>query len=167
MGLDNIPAVYPCKKQGTAVTNPEGTILCDETIKQGGCPYTDEFNKDPMLKNAVPVYGMFGTNCWYRGKYGNWLLDQMANYNKEFPFDGNALYGENINEEQEGLSSEGCFHLYDAMAKYTEDWIHYVKTESEVAGNQEDEERLINDWIYASWWLKFVAENAEGFIAWY
>ena len=35
--FDNIPNVYPCKKQGVAVVNSEGEIECLKTIESGLC----------------------------------------------------------------------------------------------------------------------------------
>jgi hypothetical protein len=33
--------------------------------------------------------------------------------------------------------------------------------------NPNEAKDLIKDWIYATWWLQFVAENSEGSAVWY
>lgn len=166
MGLDNIPKVYPCKKHGTAIINEQDQIDCQQTQESGGCPWKNQKESNPLLKDARATLGMFGTDCWYRGKYGNYLTGDMSNFNPDFPYDSSAFYGEGT-DDGEGLSESYCLSLSWTMKDYTEEWINYVKNHSEVKGNLEEENDLINDWIYASWWLEFVGKNAEGSEVWY
>lgn len=169
MGLDNIPQVYPCKHANTAILDDEGRIDCKATQAANQCPYKTQYENDPILKDSVPAYGMLGTDCWYRGKYGNYLLSQMSKHNPSFPFDEYSFFGDLDEDEnsQGGISVEECLDMSEAMFEYLESWIHYVKTSSDVAGDIENEKALIGDWIYAAWWLKFVAINGEGSGVWY
>ena len=167
MGLDNMPMVYPCVKEKTAIMN-DGRIDCEATQKANQCPYQRELLSDPMLENAIPVYGMFGTDCWYRGKYGNFLLEQMNNFNNEFPYDIDGFYGD-IGEGEDGqggISEDECLTMSEEMVKFSESWVHYVNTKSS-AQSEEERKNLINDWLYASWWLKFVGNYGEGSGVWY
>lgn len=170
MGLDNIPAVYPCRLHQTAVLDNDGRIDCQETIKQNRCPYHTIKNSDPFIKDVGGVLGMFGTECWYRGKYGNYLLDKMRNWNDAFSEEmgDGSFYGDiqETDENQGGISAEECLRMSEIMARYLESWIAFVKNTHEYA-TEEDKQRGINDWIYATWWLKFVGENAEGSGVWY
>ena len=166
MGLDNIPMTYPCKKENTAILNEEGQIDCKQTIEAHQCPYQREKENDPIIKDISPTYGMFGTDCWYRGKYGNYLLSEMKIHNDEFPYDENGFYGD-INESgQGGISEDECLKMSESMVEFTESWVHYVRTASD-RKNAEDQKTLINDWIYAAWWLKFVGNYADGSEIWY
>lgn len=166
MGLDNIPREYPCVLKGTVIKNDIDQIDCEQTQKSGGCPYKNERESDPMLKDTIPVYGMFGTDCWYRGKYGNYLLGEMYSFNEEFPYDSSTFYGD-MDGEEEGISPNHCLAVSETMKDYIEEWVRYVQTQSDVKDDPENQQRLINDWIYASWWLKFVGENANGSAVWY
>ena len=90
MGLDNIPHNYPCQKQGIASLNKDGRIDCDLTKSKGNCPWKNEYEKEVLLKEARPAYGMLGTDCWYRGKYGNFLL-RLLEGNPDSYFDSELL----------------------------------------------------------------------------
>lgn len=171
MGLDNIPRQYPCKLKNTAILDSEGRIDCMATQEVGGCTWKTEKEKNQMLSKAVPVYGMLGTDCWYRGKYGNYLLEKMKNASVDFDneieydFYGDIFDGQ---DEDEGISQEACEHMSDIMTKYTEKWIEVVDEMIEIGEiNSSERESTIYDWIYATWWLKFVGENAEGSGVWY
>lgn len=161
-----MPKTYPCKKENTAILNKEGQIDCIKTQEAHQCPYQREKENDPMMKDISSVVGMFGTDCWYRGKYGNYLLSEMSNHNNEFPYDENGFYGDINDNEEGGISINGCLTMSISMLQFTESWVHYVKTAS-TAENKEDQESLINDWIYAAWWLKFVGNYADGSEIWY
>lgn len=166
MGLDNIPKIYPCKNHNTAILDEQDRIDCELTQKNGGCPWKNQKESNPLVANSRTTIGMFGTDCWYRGKYGNYLTGDMSSFNPDFPYDGMAFYG-NGTEDGEGLSEDYCLELSSTMKHYTESWIDYVLNHSEVKGNKEDEQSLINDWIYAAWWLEFVGKNANGSEIWY
>ena len=167
MGLDNIPASYACKNQNVAILDDENRIDCQATIEAGKCPLMNKKNTDPLIKDAVIPLGMFGTNCWYRGKYGAYLLEQMVNFNPDFSYDENTLYGHEFADESDGLTADECLEVSEEMFHYAESWVHYVKTKSNVAGKLEEEKNLINDWVYLAWWLKFVGENCDGMNSWY
>lgn len=167
MGLDNIPNQYACKKQDVAVMSEDGRIDCSATIKSGKCPHNNMKNNDPLIKDTIIPLGMLGTNCWYRGKYGAYLLEQMKNHIKDFSYDVNTLYGNELEDGNSGLSADECLSISKEMIEYSEAWVHYVKTNSEVAGNLNKEKDLIDDWSYLAWWLKFVGQECDGSISWY
>lgn len=167
MGLDNIPANYACKNLNVAILDDQDRIDCAATIAANKCPHNEMKNKDPLIREAVIPLGMLGTNCWYRGKYGAYLLEQMRNFNDSFPHDENTLYGEQLDDEQEGLSSVDCILLSEDMFAYSESWVEYVRTASNAVGDAEKQKALINDWVYLAWWLKFVGENCDGMVSWY
>ena len=53
---------------------------------------------------------MFGTDCWYRGKYGNYLLsiiDADANQYGESGW-GYDFYGNGFGDGEEGISVDDC-----------------------------------------------------------
>lgn len=54
MGLDLYPTPYPCKTKGIAKLNSNGTTNCACTK----CWFKDDNNPS----------GVFGTDCWFRGK---------------------------------------------------------------------------------------------------
>lgn len=161
MGLDNMPNVYPCVKENSAIMK-DGRIDCEATIYANQCPYRREKENDPLTKDMRSVYGMFGTDCWYRGKYGNYLLKTMQNFNPLFPYDEDGFYG----DTEDGISEDECLTMSDVMLNFTESWVHYVDTKAEFE-NKEERKILIDDWIYAAWWLKFVSNYGEGSGVWY
>jgi hypothetical protein len=73
MGLDNIPAEYPCVRERTAMRDGENRIDCEETQAQGGCPWQRDKPAD-----GTPIHGMLGADCWYRGKAGTRMLETLA-----------------------------------------------------------------------------------------
>lgn len=166
MGLDNIPRNYPCKQQGIATLNEDGRIDCEKTQQKGNCPWQNEYQKEILLKEARPVYGMFGVPCWYRGKYGNFLLrllegDPDGYFDTELNF-----YGEATDFNNEGMSPDYCLNLSEHMKENIEKFARRAK-EYCVDNPDVDEKRLINDWIYASWWLEFAAKHCDGSSIWY
>ena len=154
MGLDNIPKQYPCKTQGTAVM-VDDQIDCKATQSCGGCPYVNELNKQDKEALGNPVYGMFGTDCWYRGKYGNFLLDAIG-YGDSDDF---SFYGDN--EDGTEKSPESCLTLAQVIDEAFDEC-------------QEDDgvyrmggEDISPDLRYASWYLKWAAEFTDGLVCWY
>jgi hypothetical protein len=164
MGLDNIPKEYACKKQGTAVMverkdkdgNPliddDGSVMtvidCQATQECGGCPWKNHFQG---MKGHV--MGIFGTDCWYRGKYGNALLGALG-----FDTDEISFYG----DEEDGTvkTPKSCLELADHMeTSLMEDEIYWEGWESE--------QEVITDAKYAIEWLKWVAKECEGSVCWY
>ena len=158
MGLDNIPHKYPCQTRGTAVMvarkNHDGDTLvddkgetlmalsCEDTQACGGCPYKTAFEKSGLDGGAV--YGMFGTDCWYRGKYGNYLLSEAGIDTDDINF-----YGDN--EDGTYKSPESCLALADEIGETLADL----------------EGEVLEGLKYAEWYLRWVAEECDGMDAWY
>ncbi len=103
MGLDNIPHRYACERLGTAVKVdildkdgvaivdeetglPQKRIDCRETQAQGKCPYLISLSKTDLQDGSVT--GIFGTDCWYRGTYGNYLIEALELPDFEYSFYG-------------------------------------------------------------------------------
>jgi hypothetical protein len=158
MGLDNIPLEYPCRLENTAILTKNGAIDCDATRKAQKCPYQRELAKSPVLEAHGGVSGMFGTSCWYRGKYGNWMIDQSNM--SEFTFYGDT----EVADGQEGADPEYCNNFAQYMKDNATTWSDLV---DDMDVPQDQKEFYLLDWGYAQWWLKFVAEFAGGFRVWY
>jgi hypothetical protein len=174
MGLDNMPHEYPCKRQGTAVIDKkthtwedeDGVTLsedsypidCDKTIEAGGCPFT---NANPP--KAGRVMGMFGTHCWYRGKYGNWVISALnsdatnINLIDHYGADGDdSFYGTELDSTYRPVQE--CLDLADKMEAALEQ-----RGGRLVFG---DDDRT-DDAKYAIWYLRWVAKDCDGMDAWY
>ena len=163
MGLDNIPKTYPC--ESIAVRNSDNQIDCKATQECGNCPYMNEYQSDPLLENTSPVHGMFGTDCWYRGKYGNYMLADLKKYNSDFDNDmPSDFYG----NTEEGIDADTCIEMSDVMFQYMEAWSYAVnKMVKEGELPEQNRDSYIRDWIYAAWWLKFVGNTSDGSAVWY
>lgn len=156
MGLDNIPNTYPCKAAGTAVmvtqTYEDGStadqIDCEATQACGGCPWK---NANPPTEGRV--YGMLGTDCWYRGKWGNHLISTFFGSDTLDNFYGDS-------EDGTEKSPESCLHLADmlkgAISTYGHD--HLLSDEE-----RETKKGL----IYAEWYLRWAAAETDGLVCWY
>lgn len=169
MGLDNFPNKYPCKAQGTAVmvqrTNHEGVLLteedgspsmavdCQASQACGGCPYKNAFDKSGLAGGAV--YGMFGTDCWYRGKYGNYLLSASG-----YDTDERNFYGDD--EEGTLKSAESCKNLADFIKSIIDE-----DADENGAIYDDDNENLVPQLKYAEWYLRWASEECDGLGAWY
>jgi len=164
MGLDNIPNKYACKTQGTAVMvelidqatgkailDENGQtyeqIDCDQTMACGGCPW-----KDRLGNSNGRVYGIFGTPCWYRGKYGVRLLDAVGIHG------GQMLYGTSYDKPV--VTPHACTLLADNIDDHLGDG-------DETERFFMDGEDVTDDLIYLRDWLMFVAEECDGSEAWY
>jgi hypothetical protein len=108
---------------------------------------------------------MFGTDCWYRGKYGNYMLADLKKYNSDFDNDmPSDFYG----NSDDGIDSDTCLEMSDVMFQYAESWSHTVnKMVKNGELPEQNKESYIRDWIYAAWWLKFVGKNGDGSAIWY
>lgn len=165
MGLDNIPHRYACERLGTAVKVdilnkdgvailddatglPEKRIDCAETQAQNKCPYKISLDKTGLGEGSVS--GIFGTDCWYRGKYGNYLIEALGLPDFEYSF-----YGDN--EDGTHKSSSSCLSLADSM----EERMAEMGTVA-ISGDAVDTEVK-----YAIWWLRWVANECSGSDAWY
>lgn len=155
MGLDNIPKNYPCKTQGTAVLDDEERIDCVATQACGGCPWKNDLEKSGISSGAV--YGMFGTDCWYRGKYGNYLLEEVTDAD---PMGDNLdFYGDN--EDGTEKSPASCVAVADLIGTILAD---YTPDEIEV---DEEKKETVDGLRYAEWYLRWAAEQCGGLVCWY
>lgn len=175
MGLDNMPHLYPCKEQGTAVINKkthtweedgvtksEDTypIDCEATIEANGCPY---MNANPPEGSVI---GMFGTHCWYRGKYGNWVISALESESNMMDIedvadhDGNGFYGSN--DDGTHLPPDECRELADHLQERLEE-----RGGTLVFLNDGNKDDRTEDAIYAIWYLRWVADVGSGMDAWY
>ena len=165
MGLDNIPHHYPCDRAGTSVRvalkDREGNVLmdeetnvpmtqikCDDTIENGGCPYKNAHAKSGLASGGVT--GMLGTYCWYRGKYGNYLLEALGIDENEWNF-----YGDN--EEGTFKTAESCRALADEMERVKAQHGQVLMENGDVTDEVD----------YAIWYLRWAAEHCDGLDAWY
>lgn len=167
MGLDNIPHVYACRKQGTVIESPrldkdgnplteeDGTVLmtidCEATQQAGGCPWKNDYEKSGLGEEGR-VYGIFGTDCWYRGKYGNFLVEEMGLYNETEGLSFYGALGDNSHK-----SPHECNILADAM----ESWL---KQGDPLMLGEDD---ATKDAHYAVWYLRWSALACEGLDCWY
>ena len=166
-----MPYKYPCKTQGIASLDEDGRIDCDQTQANGNCTWKNEYEKAVLLKEARPTYGMLGTGCWYRGKYGNFLLGLLEGNPDSYADTKYSFYGEGIEKGNgtydEGMSVDYCLDMHNYMTENTEEFAYQAR---QFILNKEDggtEKDYINDWLYATWWLKFAAEHCEGSSIWY
>jgi hypothetical protein len=173
-----MPHVYPCKNQGTAVveervveyegengemlTDTSYPVDCEKTIEVNGCPF---MNADPPKEGAV--LGMFGTHCWYRGKYGNWVIGALkseTNDINETPdyYDGeNSFYG--TNAESTHRPANECVELADEMQSDLDErggTLVFFNSENEADDRTADAK-------YAIWYLRWSAEYCDGMDAWF
>lgn len=161
MGLDNMPMVYPC--EGVAIKDSDGRTDCVATQACGNCGWKNEFESDPLTKNLKPVTGMFGADCWYRGKYGNYLLNVFSDSEDTYDNDtGYSFYGDGHVNGDEGIDSDDCITMSKFMKDNAELFAYKANTKY-----PEQSEELIGDWIYASWWLKFAGDKCKGSAIWY
>jgi len=168
MGLDNIPHQYACKTQGTAVLEPRTnketgealigedgepvfSINCEKTQEAGGCPYKNAFAKSGLEGGAV--YGIFGTDCWYRGKWGNYLLEDIGIYDET---EGISFYG--TLGDASHKSPHECVVLADAISGFLDDEPDYKSPNMEASAS---------DLFYAEWYLRWVAAECGGLDCWY
>lgn len=166
MGLDNIPQKYPCKKQGTAIIltrkdggrnvlhNEDGSVMnsidCETTQANGGCPYKNDYEKSTLTGGSVT--GMFGTDCWYRGKYGNHLLEELGIYDEP---SGLSFYGA-VGDGTHKSPGE-CNLLADVMEIQVKNY----------KASDETREEVTESITYAIWYLRWAALNTEGLDCWY
>lgn len=171
MGLDNIPYVYPCISEGFQQEGDD--IDCNANMDNGKCPWHRE-----MANAGLSIYGMMGTPCWYRGKAGNYMLNELKAHGYDTPKDdwGENLtfYGDwnpNYVEEsddstEEMLSPEGCLRLANWMAEHAEVYAKIATIDAVDEEEGYDMKRIIEEYRYAINWLKFVAPYG-GSKVWY
>ena len=133
--------------------SPLMAISCSATPACGGCPYTRELDKQDKDTLGNPVYGMFGTDCWYRGKYGNYLLEAIG-YDGSFDF-----YGDSEDGTEKSVGS--CLTLAQVI---DEAIVECDEDDGVFRMNGED---ITPDLRYASWYLRWASEFADGLVCWY
>jgi hypothetical protein len=152
MGLDNIPAEYPCIAEGFQPESKQ--VDCEKMIQRNMCPWERE-----MGKKEGSIGGMFGTPCWYRGKAGNYMLEKLSEYVEDEP--PTSFYGDDeLEDGSEGISPEHCLDLAWWMEQNSE---LYATVAGSEFSSVEDE---IKSYKYAIDWLKFVSEYG-GTKVWY
>jgi len=162
MGLDNIPREYPCALK--AARDEDNRIDCVKTQEQNNCTWKNEKESNLMVKHISRTTGMFGTDCWYRGKYGNFLLDILEGNVGQFETHEYTFYGEG----DDGLDIDYCNNMAKWMRDNTEKFAFNAK--KYVEGNEDQNDLLIsyiNDWAYAIWWLEFVGKTSNGSAVWW
>jgi len=143
--------VYRLDRNGDKIKDENGVfdkqIDCKATQAAGGCPL---FNDETRPETGA-VYGMFSTDCWYRGKYGNYLLS-IANID-EFSY---SFFGDN--EDGTEKSADSCDELADAIGEAL----------TELNGKLiVDGEDITEQLRYAEWYLRWASEECDGLSAWY
>ena len=161
MGLDNIPREYPCAAKATR--DSDNRIDCVKTQEENNCPWKNEKESSPMVKNIGKTVGIFGTDCWYRGKYGNFLLDILNDTVDQHEMHEYHFYGEN----DDGLDTDYCFDMAKWMRDNTEQFAFNAKKYIEKNQPNGDVKDYINDWTYAIWWLEFVGKTSNGSAVWW
>ncbi|CAB4155666.1 hypothetical protein UFOVP665_19 [uncultured Caudovirales phage] len=144
--------VYRLDQHGKQLTDEntvgvfDKQIDCKATQAAGGCPL---FNDDTRPETGA-VYGMFSTDCWYRGKYGNHLIENLG-------LDTNVLYG---NDECH-LDEQSCAEFADEIQVELD---ARIAEEGFVMINDEDHTDEVR---YLVWWLNWCAKYGDGIGAWY
>ena len=161
MGLDNIPREYPCAAKATR--DSDNRIDCVKTQEENNCPWKNEKESSPMVKNIGKTVGIFGTDCWYRGKYGNFLLDILNDKVDQYEMHEYHFYGEN----DDGLDTDYCFDMAKWMRDNTEQFAFNAKKYIQTNQPNENVKDYINDWAYAIWWLEFVGKTSNGSAVWW
>lgn len=161
MGLDNIPREYPCALK--AARDKDNRIDCVKTQEQNNCTWKNEKESSPMVNDLRSVSGMFGTDCWYRGKYGNFLLDILNDKIDQHEMHEYHFYG----ESDDGLDTDYCFDMAKWMRDNTEKFAFNAKKYVDEKQPNGDVKDYINDWAYAIWWLEFVGKTSNGSAVWW
>lgn len=156
MGLDNYPADYPCTVRGTVIYDDQRRIDCDATKAAGGCPWLS----DPTRPAGGHVIGMFGTSCWYRGKWGNALVGVFVGGDNDF-------FGDN--DDATRKSPDSCLALADAIdAALTRLSDADLVERAAGADMGEEDPAAIREYLgYASWYARWAAAEGNGLKAWY
>jgi hypothetical protein len=162
MGLDNYPTTYPCQARGVAVyvtrTDKDGVVLkhedgtdmrqfsCSATKYACACPWQNH----PRRPAEGAVYGMLGTDCWYRGKYGVFLYEQLG-------LDGSWLYGDDHLKIAGDTLLEEAANLRTRLEEVSVHGKFFVDGGADLRPDVE----------YLIWWLEFVAIESDEVTAWY
>jgi len=160
MGLDNIPNPYPCAGKETTIRTKGDKLDCNAMIEKEICPFYDS-------KHAV---GMFGTNCWYRGKAITRELEALGYENL-----GDEFYQDKENNELPLLKSEleDILNKLDSKSEKEKKDLkgagwngHYISDKFiwETYSNYDDITNELKDVIK---WLEILIKNECGFRVWY
>jgi hypothetical protein len=122
-------------------------MSCTATKEAGVCPYLNS----PDLPEKGAVHGMFGTDCWYRGKWGVHLLEHLG-------VSDYSLYG----GDNDALGEEDCELFANAIEDALNEWLTEHDNTFIIDGDE-----LADDVRYLIWWLRFVAREADGFTTWH
>ena len=153
MGLDNIPYEYPCIAEGFQPEHKQ--IDCVKMIERNMCPWHRE-----MGERTGKISGMLGTPCWYRGKAGNYMINELQEH-EESGDPPTTFYGDDeLEDGSEGISPESCLDLAEWMANNCE--LNAIIANTEYCSLKE----AIDSYWYAIDWLKFVSEYG-GTKVWY
>ena len=167
MGLDNIPYEYPCIAEGLQAEDEQ--IDCNSNIDNNKCPWHRE-----MVNAGMAIYGMLGTPCWFRGKAGNFMLNELADHGYMTPKDdwgGNLSFYGDFNPSppdmhEEILSPEGCLKLAEWMSKHAEAYASITEIDAVDEEDDIDMKAVMEQYRYAINWLKFVSSYG-GSKVWY
>lgn len=167
IGLDNIPASYPCVLEGSALTKdsrPYRESETDESMKID-CIQTQAANGCPWARDAPKqgqAVGMFGTDCWYRGKVGMWMINQLTEAGYSPP--EASFYGDD--ESEPNLRPEDCAILHKWMVQHGEAWAELARVNAG-RGDWGEFEDSLHLYTYATWWIGWVGRKAGGANAWW
>lgn len=160
MGLDNIPNPYPCVGKDTTIRTKDDKLNYNAMIENKVCPFY----------NSNHAIGIFGTNCWYRGKAIARELEALGYDNLS-----NEFYQDKESDELPELKSEleSILNNLDSLPEEEKKNLkgagcngHYENNKLvwETYSNCEDIKKEFKDVIN---WLDILIENECGFNAWY
>ena len=160
MGLDNIPDPYPCAGKKITLRTKDDKLDCNAMIEKKVCFFYDS-------KHAV---GIFGTNCWYRGKVIARELEALGYENLADEF-----YQDKKNNELPEIKSEleSILNSLDSLPEEEKKNLkgagyngHFKNGNFiwETYSNYDDITNELKDVIK---WLEILIKNECGFRAWY
>ena len=159
MGLDNLPLKYPCVSRGTAIRHGD-RIDCAATTESGGCPWQEAADRP----ERGHVLGMLGTACWYRGKYGEYLLNILRIDDGDTTFFGDSADGATKSALSCKDSSRRISEALEALSDTT--IAQRLRADGE-AFSPEAVTQFRDDAAYAAWWLNWVAREGGGATCWF
>ena len=160
MGLDNIPNPYPCAGKETTIRTIDDKLDCDSMIEKKICHFYNS-------KHSV---GIFGTNCWYRGKVIAYELEALGHENL-----GDEFYQDKDSDELPELKSELESILKNLDSKSEEEkknlkgagWNGHFENGKMVWETYSNYENITNEIKDVINWLEILIKNECGFRAWY
>ena len=160
MGLDNIPDPYPCAGKETTIRTKDDKLDCTVMIEKEICPFYDS-------KHAV---GMFGTNCWYRGKSIARELEALGHENLS-----NEFYQDKESNELPELKSEleDILNNLDSLPEQEKKnlkgagWNGHYENNKLIWETYSNYEDITNEFKDVINWLNILIKNECGFRAWF